>query len=88
MTMSDVQLAVVDDAVLEAITNDQQVRESAAFAVQMSGSLNRGQRMIVEAVLRAVNDRQERERLFFLEGSGGCGKTYTYNSSSIAALHW
>lgn len=43
--------------------------------------LNRDQRTIFDSVMEAVNDSQisTNSRLFFIDGPGGCGKTFLYN---------
>nr|XP_027196773.1 uncharacterized protein LOC113791226 [Dermatophagoides pteronyssinus] len=47
---------------------------------QMQSTLNDQQREAFDAIMKAVNDNSISEKCFFLDGPGGTGKTYLYNT--------
>lgn len=46
----------------------------------MSAQLNDEQKMAFDTVIEAVGNPNIRQRQFFLDGPGGCGKTFVYNA--------
>lgn len=52
----------------------------AAQAANAVSCLNNDQRAVFDAVVSAVQDRASRNRMFFVDGPGGSGKTYLYNT--------
>ena len=52
------------------------MEEAAAIA----GLLNPEQTMIFEAIMMAAKDPTIKDRLFFVNGPGGTGKTYLFNA--------
>src|SRR3989442_493333 len=50
------------------------------LGAEMHSSLNMQQREAFDAIMKAVNDDSISEKCFFLDGPGGTGKTYLYNT--------
>lgn len=55
-----------------------QVRDDVAIADDLEKTLNPGQRKAFESIMAAVGVKGRDGNCFFLQGSGGCGKTYVY----------
>jgi PIF1-like helicase len=47
---------------------------------QLMNKLNPLQKSAFDKIMKALNDDNHSERLFFLDGPGGSGKTFTYNT--------
>ncbi|XP_025018654.1 uncharacterized protein LOC112539989 [Tetranychus urticae] len=60
------------------ITNDERSRslDNANYSLRMA---NAEQKIIIESIMKSVHDDGTEQRLFFLDGSGGTGKTWIYN---------
>src|SRR5688500_16995933 len=56
------------------------MQAEADQAEQMEASLNEKQRIAFDTIMAAVDDDSMPIRCFFLDGPGGSGKTYLYNT--------
>ncbi|KAK9675131.1 PIF1-like helicase [Popillia japonica] len=46
----------------------------------MVNQLNEDQRNIFDMIIKAINNENEQQRLFYVSGSGGVGKSFLYNT--------
>ena len=77
--LADFGLPLLEEALPDDdVVNVEELREEA---VLLEPQLNDDQRRVSQAVIDAVvsNDPQGRPKVFFLDGPGGTGKTFTYN---------
>ncbi|XP_059147684.1 uncharacterized protein LOC131935318 [Physella acuta] len=54
--------------------------QESMLGQEMEANLNEKQRAAFDAVMEAVNDHTIRSKCFFLDGPGGTGKTYLYDT--------
>ena len=55
------------------------ILESQRLSLQYSTSLNESQRLAYDSIMEAMRD-ETLERFFYIDGPGGSGKTYLYNT--------
>ncbi|XP_045031637.1 ATP-dependent DNA helicase pif1-like [Daphnia magna] len=87
-TMEDLSLTVPDFHLINQLVeaqmeenNENSQREKRLMGEMMLAQLNDGQRAAFDQVMTAVNDvNNSHPRQYFLDGPGGTGKTFLYNT--------
>ena len=75
----DLRLSIAEIAVIYE-NNEQDDNDRALHPDRLIASLTETQREVLEEIVAAIDDVERPHRFFFLDGLGGSGKTYLYNT--------
>ena len=75
-SLSDFGLPELEEIPVQEVPNADEMRQEA---INIRNQLNPEQMVAADSILNALENNHDGNNIFFLDGPGGTGKTFTYN---------